>query len=381
MGTTAGDRERAWATWLALGRDAVIVVVGAGLVLSAVWRDLGRIGGLVLVLVVSVILSILLGPSVDMLARRAPRWAAVTLVVLGGAAVVLSVGGWIAASLVTQLIALAGQIPDQFARLQTSAPALLAWIHHLGLRFDLANLENRVINSAGTVSAALLNQIFHLVTALVSGIGDVILTLFLTFYLILDAERIQRGILRLVPAGHRDALLALQRTVSHVIRGYVRGQLMLSGIMGLTFGVGSWMIGLPFPLVVGVLAAFLEFIPLLGPVLAAVLPLILAFFGRPETQVPELLTLYVGAHVVESQFLAPRIFRNQVGLHPVLSVLALVIGASLQGIWGAFFAVPAAGIVVAAWTAANRVWRERVVLAGPGSRAEPREEDRSPARR
>lgn len=363
-----------------MARDAVIVVVGTGLVVSAVWRDLGRVGNLVLVLLVSVILSILLGPSVDTLATRAPRWAAVAVVVLGGAAVVIGLGGWIAASLITQLIALAGQLPDQFARLETSAPALLAWIHHLGLRFDLTNLENRVLNSAGTVSTALLNQIVHLVTALVSGVGDVILTLFVTFYLILDADRIQRGVLRLVPARQRDHLLAVQRTVSHVIRGYVRGQLMLSAVMGLTFGVGSWMIGLPFPLVVGVVAAFMEFIPLLGPVLAAILPLILASFGRPETQVPELLTLYVGAHVVESQFLAPRIFRNQVGLHPVLSVLALLVGATLQGIWGALFAVPAAGILVAAWTAANRVWRELVVLPGPG-RAPERDEERPPAGR
>jgi predicted PurR-regulated permease PerM len=134
-------------------------------------------------------------------------------------------------------------------------------------------------------------------------------------------------------------------------------------MVGLAFGIGAELIGMPYATVIGVVAAFMELIPLLGPMLGAVLPVTMALLGnQPWTQVPEVLALLGLVHLLESQVLAPRIIRSQVGLHPVLSAVALMVGADLKGVLGALFAVPAAGILVAAWVAGVRVWRERVVL-------------------
>ncbi len=117
------------------------------------------------------------------------------------------------------------------------------------------------------------------------------------------------------------------------------------------------MLGLPYPLAIGCFAALMELVPLLGPVLGAVLPVLLALLKRPLPLVPEVLVLYILIQVIESQILGPRIIRQQVGLHPVLSVVALMTGALLFGIWGALFAVPVAGLIAAAWSAGANAWR------------------------
>jgi predicted PurR-regulated permease PerM len=217
--------------------------------------------------------------------------------------------------------------------------------------------------NAGRVSSIVVSQAVHIVSNIVGGVVDGAIILFITVYWLLDSERIQAAVLRLVPLPRRDLVIAVEHTLTRVVGGYVRGQLLLSAVVGSAFGLGSWMIGLPFPFLLGALAGVMELIPLLGPILGAIVPLVMALTGgHAFVQVPEVVVLFAAVHVLESQILGPRIIRSQVGLHPVLSVLALMIGADWQGIWGALFAVPAAGIIVAAWLAAVRVWRQRVVL-------------------
>ncbi|MHB1611274.1 MAG: AI-2E family transporter, partial [Sulfobacillus sp.] len=241
-------------------------------------------------------------------------------------------------------------------------PGILNGLSNIGLKINVPQIEDKIFSSMGQMSTLVVRQTVVIVTNLIDFIVDGVIILFITVYLLLEADRIQMAVLRLVPNQHRESLLAVEHTLTRVVGGYVRGQFLLSLIVGTGFGLGSWIIGLPYPLVIGVFASVMELIPLLGPVLGAILPLILALFNNPWVAVPEVLVLLAAIHLVESQILGPRIIRNQVGLHPVLSVVALMIGAELQGIWGALFAVPAAGILVAAWVAAVRVWREKVVL-------------------
>lgn len=348
---------------IAAMRDLVLVILGTGAIIYGTWFVLSRLGRVMLILILALIFTITLGPLVDRLTNRWHRpWA--VLVVVVGAVIVIVGGGTLLGTLVTgQIVTLVRQVPHHVNQLSNLAPGFLAWLHRNDINVNVADLENKILANAGKVSSYVLSQTFNIVSNVVGGVVDGAIVLFITIYWLLDSERMQAAVLRLVPMQSRDTVIAVEHTLTRVVGGYVRGQLLLSAVVGSAFGLGSWMIGLPYPILIAVVAGVMELIPLLGPILGAIMPLVLALTsGHPFVQVPEVAILFAAVHVMESQVLGPRIIRSQVGLHPVLSVLALMIGAGWQGIWGALFAVPAAGIIVAAWVAAVRVWRERVVL-------------------
>lgn len=351
-----------WPDRIKLTRDVIMVILGIGLVLYATWGVLSRIGPVVLVLLMAIVLEITLSPLVDRLALYWRRGWAVLTVVLVTLVVLIAGGGLLTTVLTTQVASMVGKLPADIHNLVANPPTFLNWISQLGVHVDIAQIQSRVISSVGQVSTFIVTRTFNVLAMVVNGLVNTVITAFITVYLLLDAERIQLAMLRLVPDRNRDLLLAVEHTLVRVVGGYVRGQLTLSLVIGTAFGLGSWAIGLPYPLVLGLLAGIMELIPLLGPVLGAIVPLVMAIFLHPLVQIPELLVLLAAIHILESQVLVPRIMQSQVGLHPVIAVLALMIGAKLQGIWGALFAVPVAGIIVAAWVAGVRVWRQRVVL-------------------
>ncbi len=354
-------------------RDLVLVILGAGAIIYGLWFLLSRLGRVVLILILAIIFTITLSPLVDRLSTRWRRpWAVLTVVV--GAVLVIAGGGTILGTIITgQIVVLVKHVPAHVHQISNMAPGVLAWLNHNGVRINVVSIEDKILANAGKISSLVVSQTLNIVTNIIGGVVDGVIVLFVTIYWLLDAERMQMAVLRLVPSQHRDLLIAVEHTLTRVVGGYVRGQLLLSAVVGAAFGLGSWIIGLPYPLLIGVLAAVMELIPLLGPILGAIVPLVMALTtGNPWVEVPEVAVLFAAVHLMESQILGPRIIRSQVGLHPVLSVLALMIGADWQGIWGALFAVPAAGILVAAWVAGVRVWRERVVLPSqpPGAASE-----------
>ena len=357
-----GQGPGKWAVRLAVSRDAVLVTLGTGLVLMALWWVMSRLGNVVVVLMMAVMFEITLSPMVERIALYWHRPWAVLVVVLTTVIIFAAGGILLITVMAAQLASLVTKLPQEIQTVTQTTPGLMEWFRHNGIQVNVVEVEDRLVSSLGQVSSFLVTQTVNIVTHLVDTIVDAAITLFITVYLLLDANRIQSSILRLIPHQQREGLLAVEHTLTRVIGGYVRGQIALSVIVGTIFGFGTWLIGLPYPLVIGVFAAIMELIPMLGPVLGAILPVILALFGRPWVQVPEVLVLLAAAHLLESQILGPRIIRSQVGIHPVISVIALMIGATLRGILGALFAVPIAGIIVAAWVAGVRVWREKVVL-------------------
>ncbi len=364
-----------WASGLARTRDIVLVVIGIGVILIATTWALARVANVVVVLVLALMFEITLSPLVERLALSWKRSWAVFFVVFSSVVVLVAGGVLLVTVIAAQIATLVARFPAEFQVLTHRTPGVLSWLSSLGIKVSVTQIEDKIFSSMGQMSTFVVRQTVTIVTNLIDFVVDGVIILFITVYLLLDANRIHSSVLRLVPHHRRENLLAVEHTLARVIGGYVRGQFFLSIIVGTGFGLGCWIIGLPYPLVIGVFAAIMELIPLLGPVLGAILPLALALFNNPWVAVPEVLVLLAAIHLLESQILGPRIIRNQVGLHPVLSVVALMIGAELQGIWGALFAVPAAGIIVAAWVAGGRVWREKVVLPSQPDRA-PKPPDR-----
>src|SRR5207248_5010390 len=141
-----------------------------------------------------------------------------------------------------------------------------------------------------------------------------------------------------------------------VIGGYIRGQLLLAFLIGVLVGVGMAVIRVPYAVLLGVLAFVFAFVPVLGTFVSGAACVLLALtLGWPYAV--GVLVYFIIIHVLEGDIVGPRIVGQAIGLHPIVSLAALIAGAELFGIWGALFASPLAGILQAMLVALWKDWR------------------------
>ena len=179
----------------------------------------------------------------------------------------------------------------------------------------------------------------------------------LSIYLLVDGARVSRWFRQNMPYRQRGRVRFLLETLQRVVGGYIRGQVLLCCIIGTLVGVGMWLLGVPYALLLGVLAFILEFIPVLGTLLSGVVCVLLAL-TKGWVLAVIVLAYFVVVHVIEGDVVGPRIVGKAVGLHPAISIVALIAGTELFGIWGALLAAPLAGVLQAFVKALWAEWRE-----------------------
>jgi predicted PurR-regulated permease PerM len=146
--------------------------------------------------------------------------------------------------------------------------------------------------------------------------------------------------------------------VNQVVGGYIRGTVTLAALIGVLVGAGLFALGVPYAILLGVLAFFMEFIPIIGVFISGSVSVIIAFFKGWLLAII-VLAYFVFVHVIEGDLVGPRIMGKAVGIHPATALIALVAGTELFGFWGALFGAPIAGLIQAIWSAVWRVLRVR----------------------
>ena len=174
-----------------------------------------------------------------------------------------------------------------------------------------------------------------------SGLTEVIIVLFLVFYMLRDFSSIKKGIVRLFPAAWRKESSHVLEIIDTKVGAYLRGNLLRCAIVGLLTGVSLAIAGMPFALMLGILAALLNIIVYVGPYLAGIPAVLLAL--APSTPHPALIILiYVLVQAVDGFLLVPFLLGKAVDLRPFSVIVSLLIGGSLLGIIGVLLAIPAA---------------------------------------
>jgi len=140
--------------------------------------------------------------------------------------------------------------------------------------------------------------------------------------------------------------VSLLETFQRIVGGYIRGQVALALLIGALVGLGMLALRVPYAILLGVLAFVLEFIPILGTLISGAICVLVAL-TQGFLLAAIVLLYFVVVHVIEGDVVGPRIVGKAVGLHPVLSIVALVAGAEVFGIWGALLASPVAGVAQA----------------------------------
>ncbi|MGQ9784870.1 MAG: AI-2E family transporter [Anaerolineae bacterium] len=185
------------------------------------------------------------------------------------------------------------------------------------------------------------------VSTVLSAILAFIFTLIYSIYLSLDMPRISRWMLELIPPAYREEMSQLGRMIRQVWIAYLRGQLLLCCIIGVAVGLGTAMLGLRGAVLLGILAGVLEVLPTIGPVTAAIPAVIIALVqGSSVLPVSNFFfavlvaLFYWVIQQLENNIIVPRVIGNAIKVHPILVMAAVVIGASVAGIFGALIASP-----------------------------------------
>ncbi len=192
---------------------------------------------------------------------------------------------------------------------------------------------------------------------------------FIAAYLLWDLPRVQAWAYRAIPPEHREEVLSVGRRLSAVVGGFIRGQLIVATYVGVATAIGLAIIGLPFWLVLGVVAGITNLVPFIGPFIAGALGVLVALFTDGAGLAVLVVIVMTIVQQGDNQIVSPLVMGKTVRLHPLVVLLALLVAGTLYGIFGLLVAVP---LVAGANVLLGHLWRTRVPWAGEDEPVPPR---------
>ena len=334
-------------------RDIPLSILGWMLVLFLAFWGAGHIIGTLLVLAIAALIAYALAPIVALLRRWLP-WpiaiAIVYLVFVGLLALLVSV---IVDTAIQQTKPLTTLIESLLTPGSSSNLQLVDLQHQLGItNQQLIDVRNSLVGPLTDIA----KNIIPVVTGVAGGLINIVVTLIISIYFVANAPRVGLWLRTGLPMRVRPRAVFILDTTNRVIGGYIRGQLTLSTLVGVLVGVSMYALAIPYAILLGLLAFVLEFIPFLG-VLISGATCVLVALTQGVVKALIVLAVFVIIHVIEGDVVGPRIVGSAIGLHPAISIIALIAGAELFGLWGALFAAPIAGVVQAVTVAFWREWK------------------------
>lgn len=232
---------------------------------------------------------------------------------------------------VGQIKALANNLPEISQQLGVSLEAAQA--KYSGISNILNNIAHRF--------EGLGSNIFQTTFNVFGGLFSAIVVLVISFYLAVQERGIKKFLISVTPKDHRDYVVDLVNRIEGKLGAWIRGQLLLMVAVAVLTYIGLSLLGIKYALVLALLAGLLEVVPYIGPIIAAIPAVILAFFQSPFLALIVAI-IYYAIQQLENYVLAPQIMKRALGLNPVVIIVALLIGAKISGVIGMIVAVPIA---------------------------------------
>ncbi|MRS13129.1 MAG: AI-2E family transporter [Actinobacteria bacterium] len=326
-------------TWSMVGM--CLIVAGAGWVL-------GKVSAALAPFLLAVVVVLLLRSPVAALERRGvKRGLAVGLCYLVGLAVMGIALGFLVPVLVDQVRQFVLAFPGYYDKASTlllqmqdkyQALVVPPWVEDA-----LANLQDTITKQSATWSKALASKVFSAGGSAITLLGYGVMSLVVAFWTLKDLPTMNREALLLAGPHREEEMRVVMEKVSRILNGYVKGQGLLSLSTGAIVAIGLTILGVPYSLVIGLLAALLNIIPWVGPALTTVIAGIAAAFVSPLHILGAVLVC-VGAQQITEIFVQPRVMSDQVDLHPLLVIFSLLVGGSVFGFTGLVLAIPVAAV-------------------------------------
>ncbi|MCX6550370.1 MAG: AI-2E family transporter [Acidobacteria bacterium] len=328
-----------------------------------------KLEGVALLLVLAMFFAYLINPLVGITERvlravrippRLSRGPAIGIVY-----VIVSVVAWSGAVLLLPTVS--QQFGDAVARVPAYSQSLRAWeggwersYERLRLPVEMRRRIDQSLVDAGDRAVEAVQESLVAGFGVMSYLPWLVLIPVLSFFLLKDVESLRQSTLDALPERFRGRGYRLFGELNTTLAAYIRAQLIACLLVGSICGVGFAMLGVPYAVLLGVLAGVLEFIPLVGPLLIAVIAGIIAALHAPMLALWSSGFLAI-VRVIEDYVIYPRLMGHGIHLHPLAVIIAVLAGVELGGIAGIFLAIP----VVAALSVA---WRHGLVWLDEGQR-------------
>lgn len=260
--------------------------------------------------------------------------------------------------------ALAPRVSDQATQLIQVLPGAVS---SLAARFDSYSWGPRLLSQlrGALLQAGLFTSVFGTLRLTVDALARLVFVVFIGLFVGADPGRYRRGLVRLLPPPVRPRAHKVLGEIILTLRQWLLGQLVAMLLIGSLVGLGLWLLGVPLALTLGLLAGLLEFIPFIGPIVAALPALALAFVQGPW-QALYVLLLFLGIQQVEGNAVQPLIQQRMVALPPLITLTATLLAAALFGFVGILVATPltAVALVLVKMLLQEDVYGDGVELPG-----------------
>lgn len=357
-----------------------IQLVGLPLLLVGLWLLAGAARHVVFLFVISGLIALLLNPLVRGLGRVwIPRGFAVAIVYLSFAGAVALAGIALATVVVNQTRSASNRVDAYFTTAHGQPPQtdaehdvdrLQVWLDRHSLqRIQIRRQAHDFLNNIGSKDAQkytskAITWAEGAAISIVSLLFSTVLIVVISIYMLLDMPKLSRVVdRRFPPQPGTDPLL---ERLEHALFGYVKGQVLLSAIIGTSAGIGLWLLGMTgllpngdtYAVLFGAFVAFTELIPYLGPWLGSLPPLFYALAVHPVSAIWVAL-LFLFIHQVEGHVVVPNVMGSALRLHPLLVMFGLLAGGEIYGLPGVFVALPLLAVFRELW----EFFSERLALA------------------
>ena len=336
-----GPRERRWLlVFLALG-SAYFAVLLIQILLSF----FGGFSQILLIVFLAWLLAFVMSPVVRFFERQhMPRGAAVGvayLFALVGLGFVLFTTG---AAITQQLARATDDFPATASRIESTLAGYQSTLGLDRLQIDLVELFHSAQEEVGNLAGAIFGQAQEIAGATLATLGSLFLILILSLYMVADSEKLLAKLNRAVPRQYSDEMQILESSVARAFGGFLRAQLVLAVIQALLVAIVGSIFGIPYLFLVGTLSALAMVIPFFGPPLALIPPIAAAWIYTPDTFLISTVIL-VAVQTVVVNWLQPRLMQGALGMHPILVLVGLLVGAQVAGVWGALFGIPVIAVL------------------------------------
>lgn len=201
-----------------------------------------------------------------------------------------------------------------------------------------------VVGQAQEFLVRLLEDGLKLVVDMARIIVDLTIALVLTYYTIKDGDKFKEYALRLLPKRWRNGLTGACKEISRVLAGFIQGQLMIAFIVGILETIGLMIVGMRYPLVLGMIGGLANIIPYFGPYIGAIPAVAIALTISPIKAVWTVV-VFLAVQQIDNNFISPKMIEGRLGLHPVATIFAVLAGGEFFGIMGMLLAVPVMAIL------------------------------------
>lgn len=325
---------------------AILLILG---VVAFFYFYRAKIGRILSPFFISVLLAYIVKPIAGKLvARKIPMSVSILIVYLIFLSVLAAACIFFIPEITTNIRELMTTLPDFMASYEKLFNGILSAIKSSKWSNDVKILIfDQIENGTALVQkflVALLENWLKIIVDTVKIIFDLTVAMVITYYVVKDADKFRDFTLSLLPPKWRNGLAGTGREINRILANFIQGQLLTAFIVGLLETMGLMLIKMKYPLVLGMVGGLANIIPYFGPYIGMIPALAVALTISPAKALWAIV-IFLVVQQIDNSFISPKMIEGKLGLHPVATIFAVLVGGEFFGVLGMLLAVPVMAIL------------------------------------